>query len=164
MCFVCDVFGIVIEDQIIMYIYIVSYTYTFSSIDMLTIIAALSRNRVIGHNNRLPWHIPGDMKHFKELTLHHTILMGRKTYESIGMLLPHRHTLILSSTLKPEDIFISSDQHTSYTLLKNREERTERYATHRKQHVFIVGGGEIYKQFLPLVDGLELTLIDQEIQ
>lgn len=130
---------------------------------MLTIIAALSRNHVIGHNNALPWYIPGDLKHFKELTLHHTILMGRKTYESIGSLLPHRHTLILSSTLQSQDICIPQNAHSSYTLLKDKNERNDRYITHSQESVFIVWWGEIYKQFLPLVDRLELTLVDKDI-
>lgn len=131
---------------------------------MITLIAAMSRNRTIGNNNKLPWHIPTDLKRFKNLTGHNVILMGRKTYESIGSLLWNRYNLILSSTLKLKDIPINQQDTHQFKILKDMSERRRRYEENKSKHIYIIGGGEIYRQFLPLADDIELTLIEQDVQ
>lgn len=131
---------------------------------MLTIIVAMSRNFVIGSNNALPWDIPADLRRFKKLTTGHVVVMGRKTYESLGRLLPQRHNIILSSTLKEEDIPFDQRSQTPFTLIKDMNQWKSRYDHNQEKQVYIIGGGEIYKQFLPLVDDMQLTLVEQDIQ
>jgi dihydrofolate reductase len=115
----------------------------------LLLIAALDRNRVIGKDGKLPWHIPEDLKRFKRLTMGHIILMGRKTYESLEKPLPNRRNVILSSQLIPGA--------ESYRSLSEALE-----ALSDEETVFIIGGGEIFRQALPIVDGLHLTIVDGE--
>jgi len=110
-------------------------------------IAACSENYVIGLNNQIPWHLPEDFRWFKETTLNHTIVMGRRTFEAIGKPLPKRTTIVLSrhGFTHPEvQTFPSLD-----ALYKSKLPET----------VFIVGGGEIYKQALPKCKNLLLTLV-----
>jgi len=132
---------------------------------MLTIIVAMSRNFVIGSNNRLPWDIPADLRRFKKLTTGHVVVMGRKTYESLGRLLPQRHNIILSSTLKEGgDIPCDQSSQTPFTLIKDMNQWKSRYDHNQEKQAYIIGGGEIYKHFLPLVDDMQLTLVDKDIQ
>jgi len=113
------------------------------------IIAAVAKNRVIGSNGKLPWHIPEDLQHFKELTTGYTILIGRKTFESIGRPLPHRRNVVLSSqTIPGVETFSSIDS--AFNALSKEE------------NVFIIGGGNVFAQTLPLADEMYLTLIDKE--
>lgn len=131
---------------------------------MITLIAAMSRNRIIGKNNTLPRSIPEDLKRFKILTSGNVILMGRKTYESIGSLLPKRVNLILSSTLKLKDIPLKDQELTEFKIFSNMTDRNNRYKNNTSKHIYIIGGGEIYQQFLPLADDIQLTLIEQDIK
>lgn len=131
---------------------------------MITLIAAMSSNRVIGKNNELPRNIPADMKRFKSLTRDNVVLMGRKTYESIWTLLPHRYNLILSTSMKLKDIPIDQQDTIPFKFLRDMSERRRRYEENKSKHVYIIGGGEIYKEFLPLADDIELTLIDEEVK
>jgi dihydrofolate reductase len=119
---------------------------------MITLIAACSKNRVIGNNNKLIWHVPGDLKRFKELTSGHTVLMGRKTFESIGKPLPNRRNVILSrdQNLKIEGCFVYSSLTEVLELFGN--------------DLFIIGGEEIYKQTIGYADFIELTLINKEFE
>ncbi len=115
----------------------------------LLIIAALDRNRVIGNRGKLPWHLPADLKRFKRLTTGHTVLMGRKTYESLGKPLPNRRNVVLSShPLEGVE---------SYGSLSEALQALAEVDT-----VFIIGGGEVFRQALPIVDGLHLTIVDGE--
>jgi dihydrofolate reductase len=115
---------------------------------MITLIAACSENRVIGKDGTLIWHIPEDLKRFKKLTLGNPIVMGRKTYESIGKPLPGRTNIILTrdKNFKAENCLV-------YNKISDVLEIFE------KNNIFVIGGGEIYKQFLDRADRIELTLI-----
>jgi dihydrofolate reductase len=112
------------------------------------LIAAVGRNGVIGRDNDLPWRIPEDLRHFKQLTLGHTLVMGRKTYDSIGRPLPGRRTVVV--TRQPD--WSAEGVETVHTL----EE-----ALKREGDIYVAGGGEIYRQALPYADRLELTEVDQ---
>ncbi len=112
-------------------------------------IAAMAQNRVIGHGNKIPWHLPEDFKWFKQTTMGHTLLMGRKTFESIGRPLPGRTTLVLSrqSVSYPGTTTITEWQHVPTELIQG--------------DVFVAGGAEIYAQLLPHCRELFLTLVKQ---
>jgi dihydrofolate reductase len=115
-------------------------------------IAAMSLNRVIGAGNKIPWHLPEDFKWFKQLTTGNIVVMGRKTFESIGKPLPNRETIILSrSQFSYPDVRTVSDLSEINPALEARE-------------VFICGGGQIYNQALPLCSDLYLTLVKREVQ
>lgn len=131
---------------------------------MITLIAAMSRNRVIGNNNKLPRSIPEDLKRFKILTSGNVIVMGRKTYESIGCLLPKRVNLILSSTLKLRDIPLKEQELHEFKILQDMTARRNRYENNKSKHIYVIGGGEVYKQFLSIADDIQLTLIEQDIE
>lgn len=117
---------------------------------MVTIIVAHSSNRVIGINNTLPWHLPEDLKRFKEITTGKTVVMGRKTYESIGKPLPNRTNVILSnSSLKIDGCLVYNSPE---DIIKDFED-------------FVVIGGEtVYKIFIPHADVIEATLIEKEFE
>lgn len=117
-----------------------------------TIIAAIGKNRELGKNNDLIWHLKGDMKFFRETTTGHFIIMGRKTLESLPKLLPNRHHIVLSSS----DNFSSEIEH--YKTLKELLESLK----DRQEEIFIIGGASIYKEFIDLVDKMYLTEIDAE--
>ena len=124
----------------------------------LALIAALARNRVIGLDNRMPWHLPADLRHFKALTLGKPIVMGRKTWESLGRPLPGRLNIVVSrqSGLQLEGAEVFPDLGTAIA-------RAERWA--REQGVdelMLIGGGQLYAQALPLAQRLYLTRIDAE--
>jgi len=114
-------------------------------------IAAIARNRVIGRHGNLPWHIPEDLKRFKRLTSGHPVLMGRKTYESLGRPLRDRRNVVLSSH--------AIDGIETYPSIENALT-----ALGEEELVFVIGGGQIYAQLLPKADILYLTIIDQEFE
>jgi dihydrofolate reductase len=123
---------------------------------MLTLIAAMAKNRVIGRNNDLIWHIPNDLRHFKNLTSGHPIVMGRKTFESLGSKpLPKRTNIVIS-----RDPSMNVEPAILCTTLK------EAVDIARKENpvVYIVGGGEIYRQSLEIADAMELTILDKEFE
>jgi len=120
----------------------------------LIIIVAMARNGVIGSGNKLPWHLPGDLKRFKALTMGHAIVMGRKTFESLpNGALPGRKNVVLSRSMliHPKNVLVLSTVNEVLELAKN-------------ETLFIIGGGEIYRQFLPFACRIELTLIDQDFE
>ena len=119
---------------------------------MIKIIVATSNNRVIGDSNKLIWNLPSDLRRFKEITTGHPIVMGRKTYESIGRPLPNRRNVIITKD-------------TNY-VVDNCEvvNSIEEALLLTNNDCFIIGGGEIYKQTLPLASQVFLTLIDEEFQ
>lgn len=119
---------------------------------MLNIIVAMARNRVIGIDNKLPWHIPGDLKYFKGLTMGHHIIMGRKTYESIGRPLPGRTTVIVSR----DPGYVQDGCLVAHSL-----EEAIRLSEGDDQ-VFFVGGGSLYEQALPRVGRLYITEIQAD--
>ncbi len=121
----------------------------------LSAIAAISKNRVIGHNGQLPWHIPKDLQRVRTLTLHHPIIMGRKTFESIGRPLPKRHNIVI--TRQPDysvaGILVAHSINQALDLAKTLD----------TQEIFIFGGGEIYAATLPLVERLYLTIVEVDL-
>lgn len=119
----------------------------------LSLIAALAENRVIGRDGQLPWRLPGDLKRFKRLTLGHPVVMGRKTFDSIGRLLPGRENVILTRQ--------TSFQMPGATILHTPEALLERFR--EAGEVFVIGGEEIYRLFLPRAQKLYLTLVHQTV-
>lgn len=115
----------------------------------VTVIAAVARNGVIGRDGGLPWHIPDDLKRFKALTMGHAIVMGRRTHESIGRLLPGRRTIIVSRR--------AGYDVPGATVVDSLEAAL---AAAGGGELFIVGGGEIYAAALPLADRMQLTEVD----
>jgi dihydrofolate reductase len=117
----------------------------------LAVIAAIARNRAIGNDNKLPWHISEDLQRFKRLTTGHTVLMGRKTYASIGKPLPGRRNVVVSrSPLKDVESYPSLNA--ALGALADQE------------LVFVIGGGEVYAQVLERADELFLTIVDREVE
>ena len=119
---------------------------------MIKIIVATSKNKVIGNNNELIWKLSSDLKRFKELTTGHPVVMGRKTYESIGKPLPNRRNIIITRNLEYEvngcEVVSSLEE---ALLLTNND-------------CFIIGGGEIYKQSLEVADKIYLTLVHKDFE
>lgn len=117
---------------------------------MISLIVAYARNQVIGKDGDMPWHLPADLKNVKELTTGQTIVMGRKTFESIGKPLPNRKNVVLtrSQDFHPEGVDVV---HTKEEVLAMGD-------------VIIFGGAEIYRQFLDVVDRLYITEIDLETE
>jgi len=113
----------------------------------ISVIAALARNRVIGIENRLPWKLPEDLAHFKALTLGHPIIMGRKTFESLGRPLPGRTNIVITRNpdYAPTGCLIAASIADAVALCGDVPE------------VFFIGGAELYRQVLPLADRLYLT-------
>lgn len=114
----------------------------------------MTKNRVIGQNNHLPWHLPKDLQRFKALTTGHPIIMGRKTYESIGKPLPNRTNIILT---RDQDFTASG------CLIANSIKQAMHYAGEVDSEVFIIGGADIYQQFLPQITRLYLTIVETEL-
>lgn len=128
---------------------------------ILSHMVAASKNNVIGFKNKLPWDIPEDLKYFFDRTKNKVLIMGRKTFESLGKALPNRLNLVLTrdKTFKKEGalVFSSFDEALNYA---KGEEILKKYG----REIFITGGGEIYKQTLPLMDRLYVTRIHKEYE
>lgn len=119
---------------------------------MYTIIAAIGKNRELGRDNKLLWSLKGDLKFFKEKTTNHTIIMGRKTFESLGRLLPNRkHVVISSSNDFPEEVNVYNNIE---SLLSHYKDSSE--------ELFIIGGAKIYSEFIDYATKMYLTLVDGE--
>jgi dihydrofolate reductase len=116
----------------------------------LILTAALNKNRVIGRDGKTPWHITEDLQRFKKITLNHTVLMGRKTFDSIGKPLPNRRNVVISRnnnlTIDSVEIFLTIDS--ALSALVNEEK------------VFVIGGGEIFRQTIDIADELNLTIVE----
>jgi dihydrofolate reductase len=126
----------------------------------LWLIAAVARNGVIGRDNDLPWRFPADLRWFKEKTMHHPIIMGRRNWESFrGRVLPGRPHLVISRSPKPanvpQEVRWFSDLETAIATARVLD---------AKQPPFIIGGGEVYRQALPLVTRMYLTEIPLEAE
>jgi dihydrofolate reductase len=119
----------------------------------IAIVVAMARNRTIGVNNALPWRIPEDLRHFKKLTMGHHLIMGRKTFESIGKVLPGRITVVVSRNrkLKIDGCLVAH----------SLQEAIAACAT--DSQIFVVGGADIYAQALNLADTLYITEIQREV-
>ena len=122
----------------------------------LKAIAAMSLNHVIGKENTIPWHIPEDFKFFKQTTMGHVLIMGRKTYESIGRPLPGRKTVVLTQNPnKFKNELISTIQEI---------EELKNIPLDENQSIFVCGGAAVYKELLPHCSDLYLTLVNKEIE
>lgn len=120
----------------------------------VSLIVAMAKNRVIGINNTLPWHLPADLKHFKALTMGHHIVMGHKTYESIGKPLPGRTSVVVSRNrkLKIEGCIVVHTLEQALAVCAGDDE------------IFVVGGAELYAQALPIANKLYITEIQKNVQ
>jgi dihydrofolate reductase len=118
----------------------------------VALIAAIARNRVIGIDNTLPWHLPADLRHFKALTMGHHIVMGRKTYDSIGKPLPGRTSVVVTRNpdYTPAGVIVASSLEAAIAACRGDDE------------VFVIGGAELYRQAITVADRLYLTEIDAE--
>ncbi|MEY4615834.1 MAG: hypothetical protein RJB66_794 [Pseudomonadota bacterium] len=126
---------------------------------ILSHITAMAKNRVIGVNNTLPWNIPEDMKFFRTKTKGHIMIMGRKTFESLGAPLPGRFHIIITRQAN------YSYEHSQVKIVRSVEEAVALAKTLLPQwpeEVFIIGGGEIYKESLSVTNRVYLTIIDRE--
>lgn len=123
----------------------------------ISIIVAVSRNRAIGMKNRLLFDLPDDLKRFKRITRSHTIVMGQRTFESIGRPLPERTNVVITDN--------TNYQAPGATVVHSIDEAvTKAHETEKSGEVFIIGGGMIYKQFLSRADKLYLTLVDSDAE
>ena len=120
---------------------------------IVSLIAALSTNHVIGKNNQLPWHLPADLKHFKDLTLNKSIIMGRKTFDSIGRALPNRRNIVITTQSD-----YKADNAETYASID-----AALAATATEAEVMLIGGAQLYKQTIARADRLYLTLVDTVI-
>ncbi len=127
---------------------------------MLSIIVATDLNNAIGRNNNLLWHISKDLKYFKSVTQGHPVIMGRKTFESIGRPLPKRENIVLTRGSIPAPV-INPESGTSFRVEHSIEEAVKN-AKDSKEEYFVMGGGEIYRQFFPHADRLYITKIEAE--
>ena len=118
----------------------------------INLIVAIDEKNGIGKNNLLPWHLPADLKHFKTITTGHPIIMGRKTFDSIGKALPNRRNIVISrqSGLKIPGVELCSSLNNAIELCKDEND------------VFVIGGAQIFEQALPLANVLYLTIIHED--
>lgn len=117
----------------------------------LAIIVAIGKNRVIGKGGKLPWHIPEDLKRFKRLTTGHSVLMGRKTWESLGKPLVNRRNVVITSRLIPGiECYATIDA--ALAALRDQE------------RVYVIGGARIYSDLFPKADELYLTFVEQTVE
>ncbi|MCW8851325.1 MAG: type 3 dihydrofolate reductase [Gammaproteobacteria bacterium] len=121
---------------------------------IISLITAMDRNRLIGNNNQLPWHLPADFAHFKSVTMGKPVIMGRKTYESIGKPLPGRTNIVLSRDpdISFEGVACVSSFEQALLLVADAEE------------VMVIGGSTIYEMLLPRANRLYLTYVDAEFE
>ncbi|MBD8084094.1 dihydrofolate reductase [Chryseobacterium caseinilyticum] len=122
---------------------------------MTTIVVAMGEKNEIGADNKLLWHLPKDLKHFKDLTSGHPIIMGRKTYESIGKPLPNRTNIVVS---RKKNWFQEG------ILIVGSIKEALKFAKKIDENVFIIGGGNIYEQTMDIADKLEVTLVKAQLK
>lgn len=121
---------------------------------MISLIAAAARNNIIGKGNALPWDLPNDLKHFRNVTAGHAVIMGRKTFESIGRPLPKRRNIVVTRQegYSPEGVEVVSSLDAAIAAVPAGEE------------TFVIGGGEMFKQALPIADRIYLTRVDADVE
>lgn len=121
---------------------------------MISLVVAAARNNVIGKGNALPWSLPNDLKHFREVTAGRTVIMGRKTFESIGRPLPKRRNIIITrqEDYKPEGVEVVGSLDAAIASMPEGEE------------AFVIGGGEIFRQALPIADRIYLTRVEADVE
>ena len=124
---------------------------------MLSISVAVAKNNVIGKDNKLPWHISEDLKRFKRITSNKKMIMGRKAFESLPGILPNREHIIIT---RNKNFKVDSNK---VTIVHDLNSLIEKYSK-CEDEVFVIGGAEIYKQFLPYVQKIYLTQIDETFE
>lgn len=118
-----------------------------------SIIVAIAKNNAIGKDNKLLWYLPNDLKHFKDVTTGHSVIMGRKTFESVGRPLPKRRNIVVTrQSISIDGCEVVPSIEAALALCADEDQ------------VFIVGGAEIYKQAIPLTDRIYLTKVDQDFE
>lgn len=122
---------------------------------MTTIVVAMGEKNEIGSGNQLLWHLPKDLKHFKDLTSGHPIIMGRKTYESIGKALPNRTNIVVS---RKKNWFQEG------VLIVGSLKEAVKFAKKIDENIFIIGGGNVYEQTMEIADRLEVTLVKANLE
>jgi dihydrofolate reductase len=120
----------------------------------ISIIVAMAKNRVIGANNAIPWHLPGELKMFKTITMGHHIIMGRNTWKSIGRLLPGRTTVIVTRR---------HDYHVPGAIVADTLD-TAIAACRNDDEIFVIGGAQLYAAALPRADRIYLTQVDADVK
>ena len=123
---------------------------------MLSIIVAKAKNNIIGKNNSLVWHLPEDLKHFRKLTTGHTIIMGRKTFESLGRVLPDRKHIIFSQN--PDFKVNDENVEVVHSLLQIQD------LIEGEEEAFVIGGAMIYNFLMPYVKKMYVTQINEEFE
>jgi len=123
---------------------------------IVSAIVATAANLVIGHNNQIPWYLPADLQYFKKTTLGHHIIMGRKSFESIGRPLPKRTNIVVTR----DPFFVATGCVVAHSLPEALAIADENGET----EAFVIGGGEIYRQAMPLLDKLYLTEVDAVVE
>jgi dihydrofolate reductase len=121
---------------------------------MISLIVAMAHDRVIGKDNGMPWHLPADLKHFKAITSGHPVIMGRKTFESIGKALPNRRNIVVSR--HAEYIAPGAEVVGSLESALN--------LVHDHKEIFVIGGAQLFTQALPLAEKMYLTYIDLHVE
>lgn len=120
---------------------------------MISLVVAMSKNRVIGKDQQMPWHLPADLAHFKKVTMGHPIIMGRKTFESIGRPLPGRRNVVITrQSIEIPGCEVAHSLEAAIDLVSGEEQ------------VMIIGGGNIFQQAMPLAQKLYLTFIDLDVE
>lgn len=122
---------------------------------IISLIAAMASTRVIGHKGDIPWKIPGEQKMFKEITMDHTVIMGRKTYESLGRPLPGRTNIVITR---------QTGYHAPGCIIAHDLKGAMASCSAEEKEAFICGGGQLYHQALPMADKIYLTVLPREIK
>ncbi|MFH1192146.1 MAG: dihydrofolate reductase [bacterium] len=127
---------------------------------MINVICILGENNAIGKNNKLIWNIPDDLKHFKKITENHPVIMGRKTFESIGKSLPNRVNIIITrdKNYKAEGCHICNSLDEAIQISRDALQCVSTISA--PPEIFVIGGGEIYRQAIPCADKLYLTIVE----
>jgi len=121
---------------------------------MISLIVAMAHNRVIGKDNGMPWHLPADLKHFKAITSGHPVIMGRKTFESIGKALPNRRNIVVSRNAE----YIAPGAEVVGSL------ESALNLVHDQKEIFVIGGAQLFTQALPLAQKMYITYIDLRVE
>ncbi|HET7627236.1 MAG TPA: dihydrofolate reductase [Bacillales bacterium] len=121
---------------------------------MISFLFAMGKNHVIGKDNAMPWHLPADLAYFKKLTVGHSVIMGRKTFESIGQALPDRRNIVVTTneTFKAEGCEIVHSVREALDLVNGEDE------------AFVIGGAKLFEAFYPYADRLYVTAIDESFE
>jgi len=132
----------------------------------ISAIAAIGKNRELGKDGKLIWRIQEDMRHFKDVTDSHPVIMGRKTYESIGRALPNRTNIIITrnADYKADDCIVVQSVEDAIKEANQPKAGQPLAGKHDKEEIFIIGGGQIYEQAMHLTDRLYLTIVDESAE